>query len=773
MEPIVLTQLKKSKSITSSIIQPPSPSISTPHSFNDNRESYFSPVQKAVGYKSRFKEHFEERKSLIDKEPLPVSPLTAWHSPELRPGSLEAMRSFSETAIASHHPIAEKPILVRSACTTTDIKMESSLSESIPQTTSAYSPKMKVSLSTPQSISVTGESQQHLKVQDVSDHSQFSFSDQSISTASVIATNLNRADVLIQRLETWYVFLKSVVGWIEEIAKIHQQSSRGYSQKAKSCLDVNLAEDDSLAKSLLFKLQSVTTKAASDQRQFSKTLYHDHLSNLHKLRKECKGKIQAIKMDSALAMDELYRRAEITQRKMKTLNRCCKQAEKSNGQSETDPWLANLYVLRQLKREVDEENRLRLLMVPIQKEVKLFEARVLDTVQSTFRFSCKHLLPQMDGFFDDGFESIKAFMDTVVPEQEWEQFVNANKKEIVDENHPVKDYIKINYTNKSHPLVMTLIKGKMEKKSGARRQFVEKYYVLSQGGYLHQFTLDNKVSPEKTIYIPSRTATFPFEARNPSSANSLYMHYKEEELTESSNVFEIAKPGTSLLQKEKVSVFRASNKEDLCRWCHYLTKVSSGFDMTENQPEYISGNSSHLTMVSQLNSHFSVSSEFHMDSRHRGLDSEISLPSSPTRSTPLYKTDESLRYSSSFSQVSESPLTAFKRSNSSPQVLEHSTIPPTVIHPDFPINSILEETGSLVEENNNTQDNRRSNEDDDDLYSVTSSSLTEKDKTEQNSALSIMDDAQSSLYFSSTSAPPSPSYSTQSSVVSIPELWNV
>jgi hypothetical protein len=144
--------------------------------------------------------------------------------------------------------------------------------------------------------------------------------------------------------------------------------------------------------------------------------------------------------------------------------------------------LGNLVVLRQLKREVDEENRLRLLMIPIQKDLKAFETRLIHTIKPTIQYCYKSLAPgAWDGSDDRDTAPFQLLMDQVMPDYEWNQFVELQKKDLVNEKYPTKDYLKINYPNKFHPLVMTLLKGKMERKFGVRKQFTERNYVLSQG----------------------------------------------------------------------------------------------------------------------------------------------------------------------------------------------------------------------------------------------------------------------------------------------------
>jgi hypothetical protein len=156
-------------------------------------------------------------------------------------------------------------------------------------------------------------------------------------------TSLNRADFIIERLDTWHQCLKSVTNWVEETAKISLQSSRGFSQKAYPHVDQSLNDNvNESIRTIQAGFKALTMQMAAEQQAFSKCLERDHLSTLFKLRKQAKDKIHHLKHDQTLVLDELLRRAEVTRSKMTHLNRCCKQADKQNGQVEMDPWVANL-----------------------------------------------------------------------------------------------------------------------------------------------------------------------------------------------------------------------------------------------------------------------------------------------------------------------------------------------------------------------------------------------------------------------------------------------
>ncbi|CAO0793368.1 unnamed protein product [Mucor circinelloides] len=612
-------------------------------------------------------------------------------------------------------------------------------------------------------------------------------------------TSLNRADFIISRLETWHQCLKSVTSWVEETAKISMASSRGFSQKAYPHVDQSLADNvNESIRTIQAGFRALTMQMAAEQQAFSKCLERDHLPALFKLRRQVKDKVQQLKNDPTLVLDELLRRAEVTRSKMTHLSRCCKQADKVSGQQvEMDPWVANLLVLRQLKREVDEENRLRLLMLPIQKDAAAFEKQVIEQIRPTIRYCYEVLAPgAWDGSEDKDAVSFELLMDQIMPQQSWDQFVEENKTNFVSDRNPTKDYLKINYPNKFHPLVMTLLKGKMERKFGVRKQFVERNYVLSQGGYLHQFSLDDKVTPEKTIYIPNTTII-------PSIDLSKVHTVLTEYAGDTSNTFEICKPSTNVLQRDKISVFRTSTREELVTWCRLLIHIASGASLSSLDEDLVSRNLS--SSFDELEQHsvqiMRLSHSQHMGTRKISTGgTTISSLSSPARSLRSVKTEESFNEPAAYNKSSTPPPTATTFNISTPisdVIVEeeiYSTDAESFVTATHQMNGDddddnpyyyfegedeAEQDANALVDYFSPQLTNQETDDDDDKLSIASNSTAKghtaatnsPNANERSPSLHSTSDAQSSLYFSSTSTPPSPSgLSDTSSIVSIPEF---
>lgn len=260
--------------------------------------------------------------------------------------------------------------------------------------------------------------------------------------------------------------------------------------------------------------------------------------------------------------------------------------------------------------------------------------------------------------------------------------------------------------------------------------------------------MDNKVSPEKTIYIPSVNVVPSIDL-----SSALYQHYSEDSYT-----FEICRPGTNVLQKDKVSVFRTTTKQELIDWCTCLVQVASGNLLTET-----SSNISHPS--SPTYSGCSVKSNESMLDPSTAQGNRIRKSSFPSR-TPLH---------------SSSPLhsSGLKIANNDSFIIEQSSA--------FSTDSQIQDSAIRYEEEDRTSiasnstakvplenGSRENNDEDDRLDSsenIHGQEQEEENKQREPSVIStIFDDAQSSVYFSSTSAPPSPALSAQSSIISFPSL---
>lgn len=131
-------------------------------------------------------------------------------------------------------------------------------------------------------------------------------------------------------------------------------------------------------------------------------------------------------------------------------------------------------VLRYLKRETAEENRLRELMVPIQHDMRELESRLIDSFADVIEFCVE----QQTTVIQYGY-TLNQVLGHFLPQYTWQAFVTAQQKEWVEESHIRKNYMQINYPNKQHTHVATAHKGILGRRSGVLKHYHDKYFVLT------------------------------------------------------------------------------------------------------------------------------------------------------------------------------------------------------------------------------------------------------------------------------------------------------
>ncbi|GAN06450.1 fragile histidine triad protein [Mucor ambiguus] len=390
----------------------------------------------------------------------------------------------------------------------------------------------------------------------------------SLGKSKLSRASLNRADIIIKRYDAWSKFLTLIIAWVSELSRLSAQSERSFSSLLKKDHRFSQLQASNIesANGIHATIHGFTMDLALQEQQFGHRL-KEHVPILEKFKKECATHQKGLKSRTDLALDEFLRRAEVTASLMTQLHKACKEARRTiekGAYLTSDPWLVNLYVLRQLKREVDEENRLRRLMVPIQQAMFDFETRLLKAAEDTIKLC----LERPGSLSQEKLDSLETSLNAAVSDN-WSTFVAKNKKDLVNEKNTNKHYLKINYPFKNDPLVMTLHKGELERRSGVLSKYIQRFFVLTESGFLHQFKLNDKVSPEFSIYIPNVTIIPSMDISH------LNLTTLQAEPEKSSNYsFEIQRSG-SVLQRDKSYVFRTSSLAEMVVWSKLLSDVAT------------------------------------------------------------------------------------------------------------------------------------------------------------------------------------------------------
>ena len=156
---------------------------------------------------------------------------------------------------------------------------------------------------------------------------------------------MNRAQVIIDRLEGWLLTLREISIWLEEAVKINMQSSQAYYHRALEHVDwsdTRRVPRGSALSTMVGSLRLLTAQVASRQNEAAEKMQREYLGQLDVLRRECKTKLNDLVNNGSLHMDELVKRAETTRKHMLSLDKLCQAADMTHGQVANDPWLENL-----------------------------------------------------------------------------------------------------------------------------------------------------------------------------------------------------------------------------------------------------------------------------------------------------------------------------------------------------------------------------------------------------------------------------------------------
>lgn len=139
-------------------------------------------------------------------------------------------------------------------------------------------------------------------------------------------------------------------------------------------------------------------------------------------------------------------------------------------------------MLRSLKRELDEDNRLRRVMITIQSQMAELEKRIIQALKPAIQYCYSLYTGELGNSpAKSDVARYRRLIDNLDPQREWAKFMDNERDLIVDDTKVTRNHLEIKYNNMAHPAVMTLYKGTLYRQlGGMRNKTVERYCVLTQ-----------------------------------------------------------------------------------------------------------------------------------------------------------------------------------------------------------------------------------------------------------------------------------------------------
>jgi hypothetical protein len=243
------------------------------------------------------------------------------------------------------------------------------------------------------------------------------------------------------------------------------------------------------------------TRAIADQHaNLGRTIDGSIVQHLQKLRVEIKAHIKNIQNDTGKLATAVAKERELSARLIGDLgtNISILKNTPMSVTAKTDPYVANQQVYRQLVKQVHTENALQKSLLLTQSSSALFEASLIQALQSAWA-TFEEWRSRMDSSIQDIWSTLERSMSSLAPDREWIAFA-AREDHLIDPETPLRDPEHIYYPSKDDPSVLPVHTGLLERKKRYTRTYREGYYVLTPAGFLHEYSSSDPAQADRPVF---------------------------------------------------------------------------------------------------------------------------------------------------------------------------------------------------------------------------------------------------------------------------------
>ncbi|KAF9209630.1 hypothetical protein BGZ49_002786 [Haplosporangium sp. Z 27] len=327
---------------------------------------------------------------------------------------------------------------------------------------------------------------------------------------------LNPADILLNRLNAFRGVVKNLQKYFAEVAVVETGISKAMG-KASGVLVVPFKDGQQFLGQ--GGLQDVcigirdSSKTKSEQHADSARFVEETIvKNLRRLKQDIKGKIKALKADSSLYGNKVFKEREHTQEKIGTLAKAIGLFEMSGSRQpdmekvNSDPFVINVALRRQLAKQIHEENLFARALKQCQEEIKTFEAHIIKEVKQIFTSYSAYQLNSGTTAFVESWAPAEAALNALQEDTEWNGFIERHGHRLFPSDLVDKKPEDIEYPCKDSPYVLPVKTAHLSRQSTVLKSWKDGYFVLTLAGWLHVFSSADQEKdhvPDHSIYIPT------------------------------------------------------------------------------------------------------------------------------------------------------------------------------------------------------------------------------------------------------------------------------
>ncbi|KAF9957748.1 hypothetical protein BGZ72_001461 [Mortierella alpina] len=389
---------------------------------------------------------------------------------------------------------------------------------------------------------------------------------------------LNPADILLNRLTAFRGVVKNLQQYFTEVAQVETGVSKAMN-KASGVIVVPFKDGQQ------FLGKGGLQDVCAGIKESAKTRSEQHISaarfveetivkNLRRLKQDIKGRIKALKADTNLYNSKVFKEREATQEKIASLAKAIGLFDMS-GQHQpdmekmnSDPYVINIVLKRQLAKQVHEENLFARALKQCQDEVKTFEAHIIKEVKQILGSFAEYQTANATNAFIQSWAPTQLALNVLQEDSEWGNFLERHghrlfPSDLVDANPDDLDY-----PCKDSPYVVPIKTAHLSRQSSVLKSWKDGYFVLTLAGWLHVFAsadLEKDPVPDHSIYIPTSTLGPHTEAG------------------QKQHVFSLDGKGKGGLLHRDAQTFtlRAHSREEMIEWWSEISKRAQSSTFTQ------------------------------------------------------------------------------------------------------------------------------------------------------------------------------------------------
>ncbi|CEL55766.1 Cytoskeletal signaling protein slm1 OS=Schizosaccharomyces pombe (strain 972 / ATCC 24843) GN=slm1 PE=1 SV=1 [Rhizoctonia solani AG-1 IB] len=437
--------------------------------------------------------------------------------------------------------------------------------------------------------SVNGDGNTISRATSVSRRSAMS-KNQTLIRKSTAVHELRPSDILIERFTAYKHIVKQLVAYFEGVADIESNTAKEMT-KLGAVIQVpfkagNQFMGEGGLQDVYYTIRDKTRTIADHHANLAKTVEGSIVQHLRKLHYEIKAHIKNVQNDTGKLATSVAREREMSTKHISDLSRAISMFKNTPMQvtSRDDPYVMNQLVIRQLQKQVHEENALQKSIIIMQQNSAHFEEGVVRSIQSAWQ-TFEEWNSRMSASVQETWRVMGNSMAALAPDREWISFA-AKSDHLLDPETPLRNPDTVEYPSKDDPSVVPVHVGILERKKRFTRAYREAYFVLTPAGYLHEFVSSDphvRQTPQFSLFLPACTLGPPSSAK---TARSHKFHIESKTEKDGPKPTGLASRAGSLLgRNQHAYTFRSRSHEEMMEWWNDIRMLAARYLVASEQLE--------------------------------------------------------------------------------------------------------------------------------------------------------------------------------------------